>query len=232
MLIARRLPAHHLDADSRDVLKLGLGLIGTLTALVLGLLVSTTKATFDTQSGTIKDVAAEFALLDRVLAKYGPEAGGARQQLRILAQSVLEQIRPSDTSAPVDFSGGKSRADGESLFEKVAALEPTTDVNRLLKTRALEITMGMGQLRQRLVVNDERSIPTPLLIVLGIWQIVLFVGVGLLTPCNATTLTIHLVCIASIAGAIFLIMELDRPFAGIVKVSDAPLRSVISHLGE
>lgn len=231
ILIARRLPEHHLNADSRDVVKLGLGLIGTLTALVVGLLVSTSKATFDSQTGTIKEVAAELALVDRVLARYGTDADGARQQIRALAKSVLDQMRPNDAAA-VDFSGGESRSIGESLFEKVAQLEPKTDSQRLLKSRAQEIIVGLGQLRQRLVVNNERSIPTPLLVVLAVWQAVLFAGVGLLTPCNATALTMHLVCMASMSGAVFLIMELDRPFAGVIRVSDAPLRAVIAHLGE
>lgn len=232
MLIAQRLPEHHLSAESKDVVKLGLGVVGTLTALVLGLLVSATKGTFDAQSGTIKEVAAQMAMADRVLAKYGTETQDARSKLRTLAESVLHQMWPDNNAAHIDLTGGQSREIGESFFQSVAMLEPTNDIQRLLKSRVLDITVGMGQLRQRLVVNDERSIPSPLLVMLGVWQAILFAGFGLLAPRNATTIAVLVICMVSVSGAIFLIMELDRPFAGIVRVSNAPLRSIISHLGE
>jgi hypothetical protein len=232
MLIARRLPEHHLSGESRDVVKLGLGVIGTLTALVLGLMVAATKGTYDAQSGTVKEAAAQLAVLDRVLARYGPEAGEARERLRALAQSVLDQVWPHDAAAPIDFSGGPSRQAGEAFYEAVAALEPKTDSQRLLKSRAMEMTVGLAQLRQRLVVTSERSIPAPLLVVLGVWQAALFAGFGLLAPRNVTTVAVLVVCMLSVSGALFLVLELDRPFEGTVRVSDAPLRSVMSHLGE
>jgi hypothetical protein len=232
MMIARRLPEHHLSGESRDVVKLGLGVIGTLTALVLGLLVAATKGTYDAQSGTVKEVAAQFGVLDRVLARYGPDAGEARRRLRALAQAVLDQVWPHAAAATIDFSGGQSRQAGEAFFEAVDALEPRTDLQRLLKSRAQELTLGLGQLRQRLVVTRERSIPTPLLVVLGVWQSALFAGFGLLAPRNATTIAVLVICMLSVSGALFLILELDRPFEGMVRGSDAPLRSVMSHLGE
>ena len=232
MTIARRLPEHHLSNESRDVVKLGLGVIGTLTALVLGLLVAATKGTYDAQSGTVKELAAQMAVLDRVLARYGPEAGEARGHLRSLAQSVLDQVWPHDTATPIDFSGGQSKQAGEAFYDAVAALEPKTDSQRLLKSRAQEMTVGLGQLRQRLVVNSERSIPPPLLMVLGVWQATLFAGFGLLAPRNATTIVILVVCMLSVSGALFLVLELDRPFEGTVRVPDTPLRAVMSHLGE
>lgn len=232
MAVARRLPEHHLGGESREVVKLGLGVLGTLTALVLGLLVAATKGTYDAQSGTVKELAAQLAVLDRVLARYGPETGEARARIRSLTEVVLEQVWPRGETPTIDFSGGPSRTAGEALYEAVAALEPKTDSQRLLKSRAQETIVGMGQLRQRLVVNSDRSIPAPLLVVLGVWQATLFAGFGLLAPRNGTTITILVVCMLSVSGALFLVMELDRPFDGIVRVPDAPLRAVMSHLGE
>jgi hypothetical protein len=232
MAVARRLPDHHLSGESRDVVKLGLGVIATLTALVLGLLVAATKGTYDGQSGTVKEAAAQLAVLDRILARYGLDAGEARTHLRALTEAVLEQIWPHDAAAKIDFSGGPMRRAGEALFETVAALEPKSDSQRLLKSRAQEIIVGLSQLRQRLMVNSERSIPAPLLVVLGIWQATLFAGFGLLAPRNATTLAVLVICMVSVSGALFLVLELDRPFEGLVRVSETPLRSVLVHLGE
>lgn len=232
MAIARGLPQHHLGSESRDIVKLGLGVIGTLTALVLGLLVSASKATYDAQSGAAKELAAQMAVIDRVLARYGAESGEARGRLRSLAQAVLEQVWPPSAAATIDFTGGASRHAGEALFDAVAALEPKTDAQRLLKSRAQDLIVGMGQLRQRLVVNSDRTLPAALLVMLGIWQAVLFAGFGLLAARNATTVAVLVVCMLSVSGALFLVLELDRPFEGMVRVSDRPLRSVILHLGE
>jgi hypothetical protein len=232
MLIARRLPEHHLGGESRDVVKLGLGVIGTLTALVLGLLVAATKGTYDAQTTTVKEFAAQLAVLDRVLARYGAEVGEARVRFRALGQAALDQVWPQGAAAPIDFSGGPTRQAGEAFFEAVSELEPKTDSQRLLKSRAQEMTLGLGQLRQRLVVNSERSIPAPMLIMLGVWQSALFAGFGLLAPRNPTTIAVLVICILSVSGALYLILELDRPFEGMVRVSDVPVRVVISHLGE
>jgi hypothetical protein len=231
MLIARRLPEHHLSGESRDVVKLGLGVIGTLTALVLGLLVAATKGTYDAQSGTVKEISAQLAVLDRVLDRYGPETAEARVRLRALAQAILDQLWP-EGNATVDISGGQSRMAGEAFFEAVSALEPKTDAQRLLKSRAQEMAVGLGQLRWRLVVASDRSIPAPLLVMLGIWQAALFAGFGLLAPRNATTIAVLVICMLSVSGALFLVLELDRPFEGTIRVSDVPLRGVMSHLGK
>lgn len=232
MAFARRLPGHHLSSESKDVVKLGLGVIATLTALVLGLLVAATKGTYDAQGATVREAAAQFALLDRILARYGSDAQDARVKLKTLAIAAQEQIWPKDGSAPTDFSAGQTRNPGEAFFEAVAALEPKNDVQRMLKSRAMEGAVGLAQIRQRMVVNQVRSIPVPFLIILGFWQTVLFAGFGLLAPRNATTVCVLIVCMLSVSAAIFLVLELDRPFEGFLRVSDAPLQVVLSHLGE
>ena len=214
--LSRRLPEAHLTGDSRDVVKQGLGVIGTLTALVLGLLVASTKGTYDAQSGTIKEVAAQFALMDRVLARYGPETREAREELRNLAQAVLDQFWPQ--SGPIQLTGGASRQIGEAFFDRVAALEPKT--------------VGLAQLRQRLVVNSDRTLPTSLLVLLAFWQTTLFAGFGLLAPRNATAMIVLCICMLASCSALFVVLELDRPFEGMIRISDAPIRTVLSHLGE
>lgn len=231
MLIAPRLPTHHLNSESRDVVKLGSGVIGTLTAMVLSLLISATKGTYDTQNGTVKEVASQLGVLDGALRQYGAEASEARAQIRPLTQAVLEQLWPSE-AAPVEISKGSSKTAWESIFEAVTTLEPRTNSQTLLKSRSQDILVSLGNVNQRLAVNSDRSIPTPLLVMLGVWQAVLFAGFGLLAPRNGTTITVLVICMLSVSVSLFLIMELDRPFEGMVRISSAPLRSVLSHLGK
>lgn len=228
--ISRRLPPHHLEGESRDVVKTGMGVIATLTALVLGLLVASTKATYDAQSGMVNELASQMALFDRVLARYGTDAVELRSQLKTLAQGTLDQLWPQGQA--VELSGGKTRIIGESLYDAIVALQPKTDAQKALQSRALDILVGLGQTRQRLVVNNERNIPAVLLGILGLWQAVLFAGYGLISPRNATTFVVLTICMISVSAALFVVMELDRPFEGMIRISDAPLRTVLSHLGE
>jgi hypothetical protein len=233
MWISRSLPQTHISPDSKDAVKQGLTLIATLTALVLGLLVATTKGTYDAQSGAIRELSATVVLLDRMLIRYGPkETEDARVLLRKFVRIFQAQLWPAGGSQPADQTEGDVRPAGEAFFDKVAELEPKTDAQRLLKSRALETAIGVGQLRQRLLAQKESSIPVAFLVVLTFWLIILFAGFGLLAPRNATVLTVLIVCMLSVAGAIFLVLELDRPFTGIVRITDAPLQAAISRLDE
>jgi hypothetical protein len=73
-VLRRALPKHHLNKDSQDVVRLGVGLIATMAALVLGLLITAAKSSFDTQGTQINQITADIVLLDSLLARYGPEA--------------------------------------------------------------------------------------------------------------------------------------------------------------
>ena len=232
MLIARRLPEHHLSTESREAIKLGLAVISTLTALVLGLLVAAAKGTTDALNGTVKELAVQCASVDRVLALYGPETREVRAEFRTFTQAVLHQVWPQEAAVHVEFSGGESKYQAEAFLRALAALEPGTDSQRMLKSRAQEMSLVLSQLRQRLIVNSQRSIPLALLVGLGFWQAALFAGFALLVPRNATTIAVLVVCMLSVSGCVFLVLELDRPFEGLISVSDAPLRSVIAHMGE
>jgi hypothetical protein len=231
MLIARFLPAHHLSGDSKDVVKQGLALIATLTALVLGLLVATTKGTFDAQTGAIKELSANVALLDRVLARYGPETKEIRTSLASLVDLMLKQVWPEE-GGRADLSSSELRVAGEAMFDKVSELQPKTDAQIMFKNRALEITISLAQTRQRLLAQKESSIPLPFLIILGFWLTILFGCYGLLAPRNLTVFVVLVVCMLSVSAALFLVLEMDRPFDGIMHVSSAPLRAAHARLGE
>jgi hypothetical protein len=231
MMIARALPGHHLSGESKDAVKQSLGFIATLTALVIGLLVAATKGTYDSQSAAVKELAANVALLDRVLNRYGPETKEPRELLRSLVSLTVEKMWP-DSGQPADVASSESRVVGEAMFDKIAALDAKTDAQRLLKSRALEISIGLGQIRQRLLAQKESSIPAPFLIVLTFWLTILFLCYGMLSPRNLTVGVSLVVCMLSVAAALFLVLELDRPFDGVMRVSSAPLRAALSRLGE
>jgi hypothetical protein len=225
MALRTLLPKHHLDADTRDLVKLGVGLIGTMSALLLGLLVSSTKASYDARRSEVTQIAANAILLDRALAHFGPEAAGARAALR----EAAEDMRQS-TWSHSDI-GVVARVSREVMFDKIQELVPHSDAQRALQAQAVSLAVGLGQTRWLLFAQSGTSISTPFLVVVVFWLTALFVSFGLFAPRNATAVTALVVSAISVAGALFLVLELDQPFSGIMQISDAPLRDAIAVLG-
>jgi hypothetical protein len=226
--VRRYLPEDHLSADSRDSVKLSMGLLATMTALVLGLLVSSAKDGYDTKRSVVIQMAAKVAFLDRVLALYGPETAEARGDLRAAVADAVRRIWPTDESGPAQLAPNQQAAD--AVFVTIQRLSPHDDTQRAVKAQLATLMMDLGQLRSLLVAESIPSISIPMLIILVSWLVVIFFGFSLLAPPNATT-TLALVASAfSVACAIFLILELDHPFGGLIHIPSEPLINVLTHL--
>ena len=222
------LPEHHLNAESKDAVKVGIGLIATMTALVLGLLVSTAKASYDTKHNELIEMSADTLLLDRVLANYGPEASIIRELLRRAGARSLEMIWPQNGQAP----RLEPAAGGEVLYDMIEALSPKNEAQRGLQTQALQLAIAVLKMRWLLFEQSGSSISTPFLVVLVFWLTIIFMSFGLFAPRNVTVVATLLVCALSVSGAMFLIVELDRPFEGLIKISNAPFRDAVARLGK
>ena len=120
----------------------------------------------------------------------------------------------------------------EQFQAKVREFAPRNDAQRSLQSRALELSNDLAQMRWLLIAQGEGSIPTPFLVVLILWLAIIFTGFGLLSAKNATVVAILFVCALSVSGSIFLIEEMDRPLDGLMKISSAPLRTALAHLGQ
>ena len=226
--LRRVLPEHHLSHETKDVVKLGMGLVGTTTALVLGLLVASAKSSYDAQSAEVTQLASHIAVLDRVLAHYGPETKEARALLRESAGSALDRMWSKEGT---DGSGATPYLGGEILLDKVQALAPKNETQRSLRMQALAITMDLGKIRWLMYAQAAASVSMPLLVVLVLWLTVIFVSFGLFAPLNTTAVCSLLVSALSISGAIFLILEMYSPYSGFIQISSAPLRAALSNLG-
>jgi hypothetical protein len=224
------LPEHHLSSDSKDVIKLAMALTATMSALVLALLIASAKSSYDAQRSELTQLSANVILLDRVLAHYGPETKAARDLLRRYVTRALDQIWPENTSRPVDME--PPAALSEKFYDQVQELSPQNEVQRSLQAQALKMSFDLGQTRWLLVEQGSRSIPMAFLVLLVFWVTIIFVSFGLFAPPNATVVATLFVCAISVSGAIFLILELDRPFGGLIQISGAPLRNAIAHLGK
>ena len=230
ILLHASLPQHHLASDSKDIVKLGMGLVGTMSALVLGLLVASAKGSYDAQSAELTQMSANIALLDRALALYGPETKETRDLLRGAVSRMLDQMWSKDGTGA--SSQAPTSAGGEILYEKIQGLAPKNDSQRSLQGQALNIAVDIGKTRWLMYEQAITSVSMPLLIVLVLWLTVIFVSFGLFAPFNATVVSSLLVSALSVSGAIFLILEMYGPFSGLIQISSAPLRAALAHLGQ
>jgi hypothetical protein len=231
MYIARALPDSHLGADARDVIKLGMALVATLVALVLGLMIATAKGTYDAQSAAVRQLSADVLLLDRSLAEYGPESQHPRDLLREAAGLMLKRLWPDSGSAPVSLAPGEAHAPMALFLREVTQLTPNNETQEFLKTQALRVMSDLAQVRFQMYVQGTSDLPLPFLIVVVIWLIILFAGYGLIAARNPTVLVFLLAATLSVSAAVFLIQELANPFGGVIRVSGAPLREVVVNLG-
>ena len=219
-----RIPPEHLDSESREVLKVATGFIATMSALVLGLLVASAKSSYDQQKNELTQVCADVAFLDRALAYYGPPAAGARRILQDSVEEGFGRLWKNTAEPPL--------AVGESLFEAVQRLEANTEQQRAMKDAIAQLTIGLGKTRWLMHAQSRHTILTPLLVIVVFWLTIIFVSYGLYARPHALVRTALLVCALSAASAIFLILEMDQPYTGLVRISDAPLRDVVSRIGK
>jgi Protein of unknown function (DUF4239) len=229
MFVHTMLPEHHLSSDSKDVVKLGVALIATMSALVLSLLVASAKSSFDTRSNQLVEASADIVLLDRSLARYGPETKEARSLLQRSVASTVERFWPAEGAKTIAIDPWSSPV--EALYDKIGELSPQSDAQRALRSQALTLAVDAGRTRLLLFEHLGTSIPVPFLVVLVFWLCIIFASFGLFAPRNATVIGVLCVCALSVSGAIFLILELDRSFEGLLQVSGAPLRAALAQLG-
>jgi hypothetical protein len=232
MFLQRVLPQSHLRQESKDVIRLGTGLIATMAALVLGLLVGSAKTSFDAQTGGFHELGTNIILLDRTLSRYGPDAQQARDQLRNTVTATIERLWPADGAHSSGVDDAAITTSAGPLYDSIRNLSPQDDVQRTLQAQALQISVDLARNRWQLSQPDEGSLPLPFLVVLAFWLFVLFSSFGLFSPPNGTVITVLLVCALSVAGAVFLIVDLDQPFEGLLHVSSASLRNALTQLGK
>jgi hypothetical protein len=232
LYVRTRLPEHHLSEESISTIKLATGLVATIAALVLGLLTSSAKNSFDTVSADLVRNAVTVLQLDRELAQYGPEAHDLRVSLKQNYAIWVDLLTSGNSNELARLESPEILAHLEDFQRKLTQLSPTTAIQRQMQARALDIADSVFAARSLALLQKRGSLPTLLLIVLVSWLTVIFGTFGLFAPRNATVIFFFLVCALSAAGAIFVILEMDTPLDGIVRVSPAPLQEALQELGK
>jgi ABC-type multidrug transport system fused ATPase/permease subunit len=230
MFLRNALPKRHLSEATKDVVKLGTGLIGTITGLVLGLLIASANGTYGTENSQVQQMTANIVVLDQTLAQYGAETVSARNLMRRAVTSMVDRIwrenaAPSGESAPFEAT-----AAGSSLFDEILQLSPQNDRQRSLQARAIGTLQEIAKTRLLLFTEAGAAIPVPFLVVLIFWLAIIFASFSLFADNNATTVVALCIFALSASAAIFLILELGQPFTGLMEISSEPLRNALAPL--
>jgi hypothetical protein len=226
-----RLRERHLDGDTKDVVKLVMGLVATMAALVLGLLVASANSSHQQQASELASLSADIILLDQTLALYGPDAQALRDGLRQDIRRTHDTIWSSTGVRPENLNSGALQRVGRAARTQMADLPANNEEQKQLKSRAFALADTIAKSRLLMFESSKSQIPWPFLVVLIFWITALFLGFGLLSRFNLTVASALFLGSLSFAGAIFLILELSEPYHGILQVSDAPLRNAIAQLG-
>jgi len=232
MFLRTVLPEHHLNEASKDVVKLVTGLIATLAALVLGLLIASAKNSFDTVNEGFRQSAAKVILLDRALAQYGPETKDVRELLRRSFTTRVEQLFPKERPRSATLNSPQATAAMEGFQQKLRALAPQNDAQRSLQSRALDLSDAVAQARWIGIEHADSTIPAAFLVVLVFWLAAMFAGFGLFAPRNAIAIVVLFLGAVSLSAAIFLVEELNNPLEGFITISKVPLETALGYLGK
>jgi hypothetical protein len=226
-----RLPDHQLSKETQDAVKVGVGMVIILSALVLGLLIASVKNHFDTATRDLKHFATEIVLLDRTLRTYGPQADSARALIEQYVERALTGTWPSDNTPEV-VEDPRAEQLIYRLQDAILMLAPETSQQRALSDEMKDEVRRLIELRWTLVEEATTSLNVPLVVVLVIWLTLIFASFGYNAPRNVLVTITFILCAASIGGALFLIVQMDRPFEGLIKVSPIPLQDALAHIRE
>jgi len=229
MLIRIRLPDAGLIAESKEVVRLGAGLMGTVAALVLGLMIASAKNSYDTQIANVRQLTANIILLDELLEQYGPETREARTMIRRAAAITVQRVWQENVATDTTETFTPSSAAAQ-FFLTLESLSPTNDVQRAIKPRLMDVATDLTRTRLLMFVHFDNPIPAPLLIIVILWLTVIFASFTLFADANAVVAVASLVYALAVSSALFLIVDMSQPFTGLMKIPSEQLKHVLPQL--
>ena len=196
-----------------------------MSALVLGLLVSSAKSSYDTERSEVIQMAAKVAFLDRLLLMYGPEAAEIRVRFHEGAKDAVKRMWPDEAGLSTILAPNERT--GNAVYVAIESLLPSDDTHRKIKDEAAGLATDLAQIRSLLQAQSVPSISTPMLIILVSWLVIIFLGFSIVAPSNPTVMFAFIISAVAVSGAIFLILELDQPFGGLLRISSEPMLSAL-----
>jgi hypothetical protein len=229
MALRRALPEEHFGTDAKETVRLAIGLVGTMTGLVLGMLVSSSKTYYDGQKNVVAQMSSQIILLNGLLLDYGPEAKPIRREAHEFAQDAVDRIWPKKESG---FFQLRPKNNGDKVRADLELLVPKDEKQAAMKARiASEIRDLKSTYWLMFLESEQTSISMPLLVVVTAWLVAIFISFGIFAPKNPTVMVTLIVCAIAVSAAIFIIMEMYSPFNGVLRISPVAVRDALEQMG-
>lgn len=214
---------------TRDSVKQTTNVIATLTALVLGLLIASGQQSFERQRAAVAAIAVNVVRLDDVLRNYGEQSKQARVLLRAALSSTFYTLWDRAGKADLDPS---QRLQNEAFIREIANLPTTPGRQVLLRDDAYKIASTLDQDGFALILMEGAGLPLVLLVTLLAWSFIVFTGLGLCSDESAISRIACHFAAAAAATAVFLVIEFDTPFSGLIQISHEPLALISGALDD
>jgi len=224
--ISERLPSSHRQDDTLNAVRQVASIFVVMTSLVLGLMISSAKNTFEGVDHNVHSLATSLIILDRTLVQFGPETNDTRQRLLDYTKRAANGARHGDPLLAHQASESLLNDVGKSL----RAIKPKNPEQLALWEDARHQFQKVFELRWIIVEQSEGTIPVPLLVMLVAWLALIFASFGYRAPRNPVVTGSFVLSSLLVAGAIYLIMDMDVPFSGPIQVSPIPLQRAITEL--
>lgn len=230
LTLRARLAPRYFSPETKEVVRLGAGLLATLAAVVISLMIASAKASYDAQDGHFRQLAAHLVLADQLLAQYGPEAIDVRKLMRQAVPAAMDRIwREKATSSPQNTAFTASSL-AEQLHNAIETLSPVSDTQRALKSRIVEASGDIARTRLLMFADSDKPIMTPFLLILIVWLTVIFTSFSLFVEPGVIVGAALLIFALSVSSALFLVADLGQPFAGLMQISNVQLRDSLAPL--
>ncbi len=228
MVVRRFRPDERYNADSKDTIRLAIGLVVTMTSLVLGMLVSSGKTYYDGQKTEVAELSAEVMFINGLLIAYGPETQRLRVEIRIYIEGIVDRIWPEDGTEAVKL---KPLGNSETFYEHVQELAPKTPEQVAIRAELLSSILTLRRSYWFMFLKSEQpAMSVPLLAVVTAWLVIIFFSFGLFAPRLPNVISTLIVCAMAASAAVFIIVSLNSPFTGVMKIPPTAIRDVLSQL--
>ncbi|MBR0777252.1 hypothetical protein JQ543_28260 [Bradyrhizobium diazoefficiens] len=227
--VQRRLPKHELKEDTRSLVNVSTAVVATVSALVLGLLISNANTSFTRLGGEVTTLSAEILRLDHLLSRYGPSAEPARQLLLNFAERKEADLFPEHHGL-VHLRNPSTYEQLQRLEDTLLTLKPANSRDQWWLSQALILASKIGDATWLLAQQVGEGTPKAFVALLVFWLALLFASFGLFAPPNLISAATLTLCALAVAGAVAMFLELEQGFGAIIHISQLPMHQAIETL--
>ncbi|MFM7035420.1 MAG: hypothetical protein ACKOYJ_09630 [Planctomycetia bacterium] len=228
----RFLPRTYADESTAGSVKVVLGMISVLTTVVFGFITADAKKSFDNAAKIITDTAVRLVSIDRALADFGADAVQIRGEIKQVAEGLITRVNSPEGYVPSARRMVERGEELEDLVGKIARLTPQSEMQAKEQARAMELAAGI--LHDRWVLATERaaSSPTVFLLIVLAWLALQFLAFGLFASRNVFVVLATVLASLTVASGMFVVLDLEGPMTGPMRVSTRALEWAVAIMGQ